>query len=292
MKKWAGVNQKKLIYKKRRRVFYISLYSLVVFGLILSVLSYLSRIDAFFIETISVRGNMRLHTQDIEALVNTYIAGNYVGFFSKANAFLYPRSDIKNALYNIHLIKKADVSRSGFNTIVVSLDERDEIAVWCGGIKKTCFSIDENGLLFGALQNTCQSNICDFSSATNTRFIYEGLLSGNPLGQYFLPTTDFKKIDFFIHSLETLMLEPVRASISSTTGYMTVVLSSGGEIIVNTDDDLSEILQNISVVLKDQSVAPSFSTFLQKLEYIKFDTGNKVVYKLKNTKSDKAASTR
>jgi len=276
MRGQVKVYQKKLVQKRRRRIFYVSFYSLVLFGFLYTGLSYISRLDSLTLHEVVVRGNTRLESAIVDRIVREGIEGNYGAFFSKANAFLYPRKDIENTLRALPLVKEVDVSRSGFNTIAVQLVERTEAAVWCNkekAVSETCFSLDENGLVFAPIV----SNL-----ASSSLFVYRGVLDDAEPGKQLLPALDFKKIQFFIHDIKNLSVDPLSATLSSTTNYMTIELRAGGKIIVNAGDDLSVTLQNIAAVLQDRSVAPSFSDFLTHLEYIKFDAGNKVVYKLKN----------
>jgi hypothetical protein len=180
--------------------------------------------------------------------------------------------------------------------VVVNLEERSEVANWCnesGLGEESCFLLDENGLVFTKIIEGCGVNVCvPKTTGSSTRFTYKGTIADGPLGKQVLTPANFKNIQFFIHQLEGLSVDPVEALIASTSDYMTITLGGGGKIIVNITDDLSGILENISAVLKDRSVAPSFSDFLAKLDYIKFDAGNKVVYKVREVKSDKTTPTR
>lgn len=281
MRGQVKVYQKKLVQKRRRRIFYISLYTVVLIGFIFAALSYISQTEALSLREISVRGNERLSAGEIESFIKNDISGNYGMFFSKANAFLYPRAYIQEKLQTIPAIQIVAVSRSGFNTLVINLTERDEVAEWClDQINGACFSLDEDGLIFAPVL------IQNASSTKNAAFKYKSILEGDVLGKHIPLPADFKKIQFFIHDIENLHTDPIFATFSTTTDYMTVALKGGGRIIVNAGDDLSLVLQNISTVLQDRSVAPSFSDFLAHLDYIKFDAGNRVVFKMRGIEKE------
>lgn len=289
MRGQVKVYQKKIVDKRRRRAFYFTLYTFVFLGFLVASLSAISQLDSLLLNQVSVRGNTRLAQGDVERVVFEHLAGNYWAFFSRANALLYPRVEIEEALRTVPLIKEVSVSRSGFNTVVVTVTEKVEIARWCdegqlktgtGGLE--CFSLDENGLVFAPVAGVDAEGF----------FVFKGVLSGGIVGKQVLEPVDFKKIQFFIHEVGRLSVDPIDARISPPTGYLTIELSSGGKIVVNTNDDLSVVLQNISAVLRDKVIAPSFSDFLAQLEYIKFDAGNKVVYRLKGMKDDKTVSAR
>ncbi len=264
------VHQKKLIARRRRRAFFMSLYVLFALGIIFSGLSLLSQEQFMSIEKITVGGNVRAKVETIETTVLREMAGNYFYFFSKSNAFLYPADDIMEKILALPLIQSVSVNRNGLKAIEINLEERREDARWCEGSVHEinwCFSMDENGLVFDQI-------------ATSTAFIYRGLISGSPIGQSFLAPEEFKKIQFFVRDLGFFGIAPAEA-IFGEPHYMTVVLLTGGKLIINTNDDLSVVLSNISSVIRDKTVAPSLSRFLEKLDYMKLDSGNKVVYKLK-----------
>ncbi|MEK7163413.1 MAG: hypothetical protein AAB775_01745 [Patescibacteria group bacterium] len=272
------VYQKKLRARKRKRVLFVCLYILLALGAVFSGLSFLSQADFMSVEKILVRGNERAKIETVEALVVRETAGNYFYFFSKKNTFLYPAGNVKEKILALPLIQFVKVERNGLKEIGINLEERMEDARWCeGDIHETdsCFSMDENGLIFDVV-------------ATSTAFIYRGLISGFPtgspttlpIGRNFLPPEEFKKVQFFMRELGSFGIAPTEA-IFMEPNYMTVVLFAGGKLIVNINDDLTAVLSNISSVINDKTVAPSLSRFLQKLDYMKLDSGNKVVYKLK-----------
>src|SRR6185369_13332348 len=115
-------------------------------------------------------------------------------------------------------------------------------ALWCkGGIRETasCYSVDENGFIFAST---------DTAIASSTHFIYRGAIADEPLGKSLLTPETFKKIQFFVQEFSGHSVDP-REAILSDTNYMTIVLASGGQFIINTTDDLSIVLSNIATVI-------------------------------------------
>ncbi|HEY0908516.1 MAG TPA: FtsQ-type POTRA domain-containing protein [Candidatus Paceibacterota bacterium] len=293
MRGQVKVYQKKLVEKKRRRAFYITLYTVVVIGFIWAALSSITQLDSLSLEEVVVRGNERLTRGDVELVVKNGLVGNYAGFFSKRNALIYPHDDLEARLRLVPIIKDVKVSRSGFNTVVVTVEEREEAARWCQDpaimgdgpldARADCYSVDEGGLIFSPSFVGCGPNVCiPGASGSEDVFTYRGLVEGEPMGQQVLPPADFKNMEFFMRQIDSLSVEPVEARLDRVADTISIGLAGGGRIIVHASANLSTVLQNISVVLKDRTIAPSFSDFLANLDYIKFDAGNKVVYKLKN----------
>ncbi len=266
--------QKKIIAKKRRRIFLLSLYSFVAFGFLIAVLSSISHLDSMTIAKIEVSGNSRLSSVDIENVVREKIAGNFLGFFSRSNVFLYPQEEVVEAIRAVPAVNGIEVERIGTRTIHIRLEEKGEVARWCSGEVHNisdCYSIDENGYIFSRTSPEATSTLS---------VIYRMTINDDALGRQFLDKEDFKNLRFFIGQLEGLVLEPKEVSITDTN-YMTVYLGGGGKLIVNRADDLSKVLGNITAIISDKSIAPSLPRFLRELDYIKLDSGNKVVYKVK-----------
>jgi hypothetical protein len=220
------------------------------------------------VDEIVVTGDLRSNIDQIRAAVLRESAGNYLAFFSRRNAFIYPFSNIRQSLLALPIAESVKIRRQGLKSIEVSIEERKEEARWCmTGDTFKCFSVDTNGFVFDR-------------TSSSTSFIYRGLLEGDPIGQNILDSENFKRIQFFIRELEKLSLDPIEAVLNETH-YMTVVLAGGGKLIVNTGSDLSAVLANVDSIISDKTVVPSLPKFLQSLDYIKLDSGNKVVYKLR-----------
>jgi hypothetical protein len=75
-------------------------------------------------------------------------------------------------------------------------------------------------------------------------------------------------------------LDPVEA-IFHDNNYLDVVLSLGGRLIVYRPNDLSNALVSIRSILSDRRISATPEEFQSTLEYLKLDTGAKVLYKRK-----------
>ncbi|HVU06780.1 MAG TPA: FtsQ-type POTRA domain-containing protein [Candidatus Paceibacterota bacterium] len=266
--------QGKLAARRRKRAAFLLLFFAAAAGIVFSVLSFVSQLDSLSIDSVAIKGNARIPSSALENIALEEMAGNDLGFFSRRNIFLYPKSDIRGAVAALPLVKAASVGRDGARTLLISVTERDETALWCAGLTPDtgCFSMDDDGFIF------------DGQPHEDPQLIkYRGLVASDPVGKHFLPADEFRKISFFMNQLSGLSIEPREAVFSgtSTALYMTIKLAGGGDLIVNSEDDLSAVLSNIAAVISNKAVAPSLSEFLLNLDYMKLDIGNKVVYKLK-----------
>lgn len=283
MRGQVKVYQKKIVAKRRRRTFLVSLYSFIGIGLLVSGLSFVSHLDSLSIENIITEGSTPTLDADLRNTVLEKINGNYGFLFSKRNTFLYPKDQIEEALATLPSIKRADVSRRGLNALVVFITEREESARWCSKSDgSSCYLLDEAGMVFAPAHVGCGGSVCVSSVATSSIFVYKGLITEDPLGKQFLPADDFKKIQFFMQEIQGLSLRPVEADMAET-GYMTIELYDGGKIIINSRDNLAKVLVNLETIIADKKIAPDLNQFLRDLNYIKIDSGNKVVYKMKTS---------
>lgn len=286
MRGQVKVYQKKIVAKRRRRVYLLSLYSFIAFAIVVSGLSFTSQLDSLSIEKIVTEGSSRVAEADLRNVVLEKINGNYGYLFSKRNTFLYPKNEIEKSLTELPAVKRVDVSRRGLNALVVFVTEREESARWCSNSDgSSCYLIDDAGMVFAPAHVGCGAGVCLSAMATSSNFVYKGLITENPIGKNFLPPDEFKKMEFFMREVERLSLKPVEAEIMEN-GYMTITLFDGGKIIVSTKDDLAKVLANLETVVLDTKIAPNFGKFLADLDYIKIDSGNKVVYKMRTSTTE------
>ena len=276
--------------KKRRRVF-LNKILLSVFALpaIFAGLVYLSRISAFNINSVEVKGNKVADTEMIRQVVEKEIAGNYLWFFPKRNIFFYPKKDIKNqlafefkGLKDINLIVKE-------KTLNISSTERIAKYMWCGNAnldlvvglpsdKEKCYFVDENGYIFGEAPY--------FSGEVYFKF-YGGTFSNStdPSGFYFMQE-NFSKLISFKNMLENFGLKPVALSYEGSENikiYLSRDLThpSGPEIIFKADSDLPIISENLQTALNTEPLKSNFKNKYSSLLYIDLRFGNKVYYKFR-----------
>ncbi|MFA6158234.1 MAG: hypothetical protein WC763_01210 [Candidatus Paceibacterota bacterium] len=265
------VHQRKIIAKKRKRLLLVSLSIFFAVALVVTGFAFLSHAGFVTIGEVSVAGNKRLSETYITGIANTLLDGNYMYVFSRRADFLYPHNAISSALLGEPIIKSVDVGRDGLTALSISVEERQEVARFCSGKEgdsSQCFAVDENGFVFSP-------------SDDSTMIAYRDSTTSDPLGKSLFGTpAEFKGIQFFLHELVTLGVDP-REAVMGEAGYMTVILGGGGTLIIDTGDDLSSVLANISSILGDATIAKTQADFLSKLDYMRLDAGNKVFYKLK-----------
>jgi len=271
MRGQVRIYQEKIVARRRKELLYRTLIVAGILIVVVSSLSLLSRADSFKVASVEVSGTGVLAEGTVASMVHDRISGNYLGIFSRSNSLIYPKDAVASVVASLPPVKSVEVKRKDLRSLAIDVVEREKEFIWCTAEEglEACYMLDYDGFVFAKAQNVSSSD-----------FVYRGALPVEPLGKYALPIDEFRKIRFFLEELEGLSVGTREAAISET-GYMTIYLDRGGKIVVDTKDDLSVILGNIAAVITDKAVAPSLPEFLDRLDYIKLDSGNKVVYKMK-----------
>jgi|ETNmetMinimDraft_16_1059900.scaffolds.fasta_scaffold08142_2 hypothetical protein len=251
------------------------------FGALLLViftgLAWLSWLSNFTIERVEVSGNTTVSEEEVRAYVEKRLDGGYLSVFSRANVFLFqPRVIEVELLERFQKIKDIDVSRDSLHSIVVEIDERKPYYLWCVApispdTRETCFFLDINGLAFAPAPY--------FSGQVYFEFRKQLGDVTDPIGTYFLPEEEFKRIISFRNSMRVFELEPHAFVIDERGDYL-FLLSSGAKMIFNTEQDFDLLFSSLLATsgteqFKGKSVGDA------SLEYIDLRFKNKVYYRFK-----------
>jgi hypothetical protein len=242
--------------------------SLLVSIIILS--SQVTRVPAFLIQEIDVRGNEAITKNEIVALVNSSLAGTYFFLSPRNNQFLLPKNKIALGIANqFKRVDDIQFQNSGDNTLVVKIHEREPIGVWCKTQESTdCYFIDYSGFVF--------SQSPQFSG--DVFYTYRGGINGKPLGQTFVSSEAFVRVNDFIEKLRALGVETESYEIIDTDSHQ-VFIKDGGRIIFSTDVPYEVILENIRAILASDAFGDDVHGVLLEVDYIDLRFGNKVFYK-------------
>lgn len=257
--------KRKQLFSKIGSIFFILLFILVgfIFGL---------RIKQINISDIRIKGSSTISKQTLKEFTQEKISGNYIFVFPKSNIFLYPKKDLQiSLLENFKEIKETEVSFENFQSISVNIEERKPYSLYCGSYISTttdCYFLDEDGLIFTKAPN--------FSG--NVFLKYFGVLDTEDLiGGQFIPSKDFKEINFFLSSLSKINIIPIAFSVLDEKDFE-VHLESGGKILFGRVQNLSDVYENIQSVFDSEDFNEDN---LPNLDYVDFRFGNKVYFKFK-----------
>ncbi|MFZ2048986.1 MAG: hypothetical protein WAV25_01650 [Minisyncoccia bacterium] len=262
---------KKKLIERRIRITIISLIVLIV--VVAPIL--LLRNKNFQVVNLEIKGNVVTKSEEIQAIVDEGLSGNYLWVIPRSNSLLYPKNGIiKNLLDREPRLSKVEISAPDVKSIVVSVSERTPTALYCKDITNTstpvsCYFIDANGFIF--------SEAPAFSGGVYFVYTSEPLLDA-PLKVQFMEAKKFKLLDVFIKSLADAGLYP-KVFVFKKDEYH-LILSNGADIMWKESQNLDQIRSNLVSFVEDASFRKDKNN-LSNILYIDLRFGNKIFYKYK-----------
>lgn len=264
-----------LAVRRRRARALLGLLILVIFAIAIFGLSWFLNQPFIVINNVSVSGNSLIASDDILTTTKNILADSYFGLFTKSNIFLYPQKNIQKTLAaTFPAIKNVRGNLENWQTLNLSVEERQPSALWCQSIEATdCFYLDRNGLIFSPAPVFSDNIFLKFTGG-------EINASSSPIvGKNFLPSDEFRRVTFFLDSLMPLGL--TAASFEASANQYQIQLKIGGRLIIKAADDLTVILENLATILRSDNLKKALARG-GVIDYIDLRYGNKVFYKFKN----------
>ncbi len=282
----SGLQSEKLLKKKRKK-FLIWLVAVVIILVGIGALSsWLSGIEQLTIKKIQVHGNYVIKSGEVSDLVAQYISGKYLGLFSKANIFIYPKSLIETSLHAAYArIQSLQLTLDASNNLIITLKERLPVALWCGnpdplpsGLTAACYYVDDLGYIF--------EQAPQFSNEVYVKYYNDVLRDVSPIGKTFIDPTLFTSLRAFVQGIEKEKLVVTSVTIADGGEYKITVKntnldgqSSEGVMYVNSREPLEKTLANLSSFIEE--FVEKNNIPLRAFEYIDVRYGNNVIYKFK-----------
>ena len=277
--------------KKRKRVF-VSIFSILLVGIILGGVIYFARASFLQIKSIIITGNTTISAEDLEKIVLEKTSGFYFfGLIPKKSILFYSKKDIEETLKkDFQHIKNIKVGSIGFSKLEISVSEYKPSALWCGDFSNTylnvsvasttksiepsanCYFLDNTGFIF--------SEAPVFSDGVY--FKYYGVInSPNPIKKQYLPSDAFREISTFLSNINKLGLD-ISGLEKQEDGDFKVSLSGGGYIIFNRQYLLSQTFENLQSFLNNREIFPKGFNSSTTIDHIDLRAGNKILYKIDN----------
>lgn len=227
---------------------------------------------------ITVRGTEALDPEKIKTIAEETLEGKYLWIIPKNNTLVYPKDTmITNVIEAFSRIKDIEVARDGFRGISIGVAEYTPESVWCGDWymgerdpTEQCYFVDEFGYIFGLAP--------DISGTAYFKYYGELPEPGHPVGQYMQFSNSFKELKTFLDLLDTITLEPVVVYWNVDEDYV-VYLKKGGELRIAMEDDLTEVFDNLQLILKSDEFKKDYENPLKQLEYIDMRFGDRVLFR-------------
>lgn len=263
----------------RRRVLKrrASIYGALIV-VILVVLAYVSRLDAFRLREIIISGNKVAESAQIETVVRSELSGNYLFVFPKGNFLLYPRNHIETVLTETFpRLLSATVSRDKRDTLQIVVEEFEPESLWCGMTQisetdsENCLFLDTHGYAF--------SEAPRFSGDIYFKWHGDPTGDGLMLRERYLAKEEFDRL---VRLKDTLVpiVRPISLLADADGGY-TFYLASGTEIRVRAQNDFDTIFGNLTAALSVEPLKSAATERFANVAYIDLRYDNKVYYKMK-----------
>ena len=261
--------------RRKRRLFSIGI-GVVLLAAFIGGTGYLSEREEVTVREIVIRGNSVVSEEELRGAVSAALEGTYLFLFPKRNVLWYPRGGVEAAaLSAFPRLKTADVVTDDLQKIVLTVEERVPQGLWCGDEYKSpsggdrCYFLDDEGFIY--------ADAPEFSG--NVFFRYFGTLPmGDPvIGQQFLEPQEFERLAFFRNALREVRIETEALSLVDDID-IELYLESGGKVVFDRDQSLSEVLDTIQAVFSSEAFKRQD---LLSLDYVDLRFGNKVFYKFK-----------
>lgn len=272
-----AIHSPEFLRKKRERRKKVLIVVSVTFLVLLGLSIFLAHRPGLLVSEIQVEGNTVTSDSEVVSLVEAHLRGKYLLVYPRANSFIYPRRDVREALQReIPRLSGVELEVVGSRTLLVLVSERKPHALYCEDISsisdpRACYFLDENGYIF--------STAPSFSGAVYFLYTSEVLVS-EPLSSNFMPADRFGEVRVFIDRLRVLGMEPrAFVDIPSREEYY-VILDNGGKLVLGSGQDLGKAVFDLQAFLANESIS-SQENFIDRVQQIDLSIENKVRWRMK-----------
>jgi len=229
-------SSKLAVRKKRILIWRISL--VVIFIVVLFIgISFWSKHEAMQIIEIDVSELSYVNEDKVQEIIFEKIEGSYFGILSKSNSIIYPRSSIREKLFNeFPSIKDIDLDFKNFKKISVEIEEFIPIARWCN--EKECYFLNDQGYIF----------VREPLIHTSSFITFKGYVENGPIRSHFLNPQKFNDFLIFAKIIkEDLDIDVIRIE-EGEKPIFNIYTKQGARFLIDGDDDLLDSFKPIMLV--------------------------------------------
>lgn len=271
--------------RRKRRRMYLFIFFILFIGSLIG-LSFLSQYHKINIKEVRVEGTHIIDADKLIGEAQKEISGKYIYLFNRSNAFIYPRRLLINNLQEkFPRIEEITVRLNGFQTLDIKIKERFGAYLWCGteapsttpDTAENCYFVNSDGLIFDKAPY--------FSGNVYFKFYVPVANPQNPLGVVLFSKDEFRILIDAIDHLESMGLHATTLVMLDEGKYYFKITDRKStnipEIWWRKENDLSEVVDNLEVALKNSDFQNEIFSRLSSLVYIDLRFDNKVLYKFK-----------
>ncbi len=242
--------------------------------------------EKFLIHDWQIVGLRTLSAETMSQSVNTVLTGKYFGLLSKRSFLFYPEQKIIETLQaQFEKVLRVSLVREGLSRLVVLVQEREPIALWCGaGDLPECYLLDDTGLAY--------SRAPIFSDYVLPEFRSNKTVVG--LGVRPLSTPVFTHLLYLGRALEGIIplelnfhADWIRAEEMGNGDWRFVVrerfypLRYEWPMLVHETAAVGALARNFTAALENRAVFEELKNRRAELEYLDFRFADKIFYKFR-----------
>ena len=225
------------------------------------------------IHSVDVVGTKTVQPQDVVSAAQSQLYGGYLHLFARSNILLYPKDAIKQRLLTqFPMFQSVDVHAEHFNTLGVTVVERQPVALWCGlsvATSSSCFLVDQGGIVYAPA--------VVYSGDAYQRFY--GSVMGDALPQQFLEASQFHSLTTLVGALEQKLGSRAQSIVVDSDHDVHVAFGNSFGLIFALDTASGDVFDRLGLALaSDVFTAHPLTDF----EYLDLRFGDKLYYRLRS----------
>lgn len=236
----------------------VGLFVMFIFAGLAFAVWYVTRLPMFTITEITVDGGKTISHSEIDAIVARELTGNYLALVPHRFTYLYPKERIETALSTEPRMYDVRVGKKDAKTLYVTFKEYIPQALWCGGADDAapCFFITTEGYAFYEAP--------PLRGGAFVRHITEGRTP--QLRANVFSSSEMERMQLFIDALLREFEFRVSAVVHTIDGDEQYVLSNGGEIRINPNEDTQTTFDNLRSLISSEEYQHLRTDYFQYID--------------------------
>ncbi len=272
----VALPQSKIRARRKKRRIRIAIVAASAAVLLIGVVVGVSWMPMVRVSEIQIEGVRGTSARNLEQFVKTQLEGRVLGVFPKNSVFLYPRHEILAQVQGkfpaLHSVGIRAHVPSSFQTLIVSAEERQSYALWCGvETEESCAFMDGSGMVYALAP--------EFSDPIYVRYLgpVESSGEGNTFPKQFLTPEQFGSLSALVLALgkEVGPIDKVHVAADNSARLSFV---NGFDLLFSVEDDGGDIFERFTLA---RDAEPLKGRPLSDFLYLDLRFGDKLYYKLK-----------
>jgi hypothetical protein len=234
-----------------------------IVALLVTGVWYGTRVEALTITEIEAKGGETIKSEDVIALAEPVLEGEYVGLIPKRFAWFYPKQAMIEAVSETPRIYNIEIERANGRTLQITYDEYVPHALWCAETgDDMCLFMDSSAYAFATAPQLSGGSFLRFIKSGATLAVGESVFTQEEYESMLELVRLLGEQGWFISHVE---MDQVGDAFLRVVG--------GGELKITVADEPQQVVENLLVILAAEEfsdVAPG------NFNYIDLRFGNKV----------------